>query len=203
MAHKTFISYKFSEAQKLRDDIILALGSDASFYQGETADSPDMTDLKTTTIKKHLTDMMFDTSVTIVVLSPKMKQSKWIDWELEYSLSLNTRKERTSHRNGVVAVIQKVDGGYNWLKEWRTESDGCRVAYYKTELLYDIINKNRFNQVPEVFHCEKCKCKDRLSGSYISIIEEEEFLQNPQLFIDNAYDKSENDGAGYEVHSKR
>ena len=29
MAHKTFISYKYSEAQKLRDDIIEALGEDA------------------------------------------------------------------------------------------------------------------------------------------------------------------------------
>lgn len=30
MAHKTFISYKWSEAQQLRDDIIDALGEDAS-----------------------------------------------------------------------------------------------------------------------------------------------------------------------------
>ncbi len=30
MAHKTFISYKWSEAQKLRDDIITALGEDAT-----------------------------------------------------------------------------------------------------------------------------------------------------------------------------
>ena len=28
MAHKTFISYKWSEAQDLRDDIITALGED-------------------------------------------------------------------------------------------------------------------------------------------------------------------------------
>lgn len=29
MAHKTFISYKWSEAQDLRDDIITALGEDS------------------------------------------------------------------------------------------------------------------------------------------------------------------------------
>ena len=39
MAHKTFISYKWSEAQQLRDDIIDALGEDASYYKGETSDS--------------------------------------------------------------------------------------------------------------------------------------------------------------------
>ena len=41
MAHKTFISYKYSEAQGLRDDIIKKLGDDASYYKGETSESPD------------------------------------------------------------------------------------------------------------------------------------------------------------------
>ena len=31
MAHKTFISYKYDEAQRLRDDIIDALGDDATY----------------------------------------------------------------------------------------------------------------------------------------------------------------------------
>ena len=43
MAHKTFISYKYSEAQELRDRIIKAFGDDASYYQGETSASPDLT----------------------------------------------------------------------------------------------------------------------------------------------------------------
>ena len=68
MAHKTFISYKYSEAQELRDAIIKAMGEDASYYQGETSDSPDLTDTSTENIKKHLRDMMFDTSVTIVII---------------------------------------------------------------------------------------------------------------------------------------
>ena len=63
MAHKTFISYKYSEAQELRDAIIKAMGEDASYYKGETSDSPDLTDTSTENIKKHLRDMMFDTSV--------------------------------------------------------------------------------------------------------------------------------------------
>ena len=62
MAHKTFISYKWSEAQQLRDDIIDALGEDASYYKGETSDSPDLTDTTTDNIKKNLRDkrMLFD-----------------------------------------------------------------------------------------------------------------------------------------------
>lgn len=74
MAHKTFISYKYSEAKDLRDRIIDALGDDATYYQGETSDSPNMSDLTTRTIKQKLSDMLYDTSVTIVVISPHMKK---------------------------------------------------------------------------------------------------------------------------------
>ena len=77
MAHRTFISYKYSEAQDLRDRIIEALGEDANYYMGETSESPDLTDTSTENIKKNLRDMMFGTSVTIVILSPHMKESKW------------------------------------------------------------------------------------------------------------------------------
>lgn len=121
MAHKTFISYKYSEAQSLRDKIIKAMGDDASYYKGETAESPDLTDTSTENIKRNLRDMMFDTSVTIVIISPNMKKSKWIDWEIEYCLKKITRKDRTSQRNGIVGVIMKINDGYRWLKNqiWR------------------------------------------------------------------------------------
>ena len=76
MAHKTFISYKYSEARELRDRIINALGDDATYYKGENSESPDLTDTSTENIKKVLKDMMYDTSVTIVILSPNMKESK-------------------------------------------------------------------------------------------------------------------------------
>lgn len=134
MAHKTFISYKYSEARALRDRIIEAMGEDALYYQGETSDSPDLTDTSTENIKRNLRDMMFDTSVTIVIISPNMKKSKWIDWEIEYCLKKITRKDRTSQRNGIVGVIMKIDGGYSWLKKSNLESDGCTTNSYHTEL---------------------------------------------------------------------
>lgn len=48
MAHKTFISYKYSEARDLRDRIIEALGEDATYYKGETSDSLDLSDTSIT-----------------------------------------------------------------------------------------------------------------------------------------------------------
>lgn len=199
MAHKTFISYKYSEACGLRDDIIKALGKDATYYQGETADSPDLTDTTTENIKKNLTDMMYNTSVTIVILSPNMKQSKWINWELEYCLKHNARKGRTSHTNGIVGVIQKVDGNYSWFKSTGTNCHGSSTCTYDMSKIYDIISNNHFNSEPPIWHCDKCKTYDYLNGSYISFIEEETFLNNPTKYINNAYDKSENDGAGYRL----
>ena len=163
MAHKTFISYKWSEAQKLRDDIIDALGDDAIYYKGETSDSPDLTDTSTENIKKNLKDMMYDTSVTIVIISPNMKKSKWIDWEIEYCLKNITRKDRTSHTNGVVGVIMKYNGGYDWFKTTTEKDDGCNSSSYKEELVYDIINNNRFNQNPKKYSCDVCKTVNSLT----------------------------------------
>lgn len=203
MAHKTFISYKYSEAQQLRDDIIKALGDDATFYKGETSDSPDLTDTTTETIKNKLKDMMYDTSVTIVILSPNMKKNNWIDWEIEYCLKNISRKNRTSHTNGVVGVIQKVDGSYDWLKCTVKKEDGHTATTYHEEKLFDIINNNRYNQEPKVYFCTKCKTYDGLTGSYIAFVTEDDFLSDPQKYIDNAYNKSENDASGYILVKKR
>lgn len=203
MAHKTFISYKFSEAQELRDSIIDALGKDATYYQGETSDSPDMTDTSTENIKKNLTDMMYDTSVTIVIISPKMKESKWIDWEIEYCLKNISRKGRASRTNGVVGVIMKYNGGYSWFKSSTTNPDGCKSTTYETSKVYKIINDNRFNQNPKEYHCEVCETVDALTGSYFSFVDEDSFIDDPQKYIDNAYEKSENDASGYDIVKTR
>jgi hypothetical protein len=203
MAHKTFISYKYSEAQRLRDRIIDALGQDATFYRGETSDSPDLTDTSTENIKRVLRDMMYDTSVTIVIISPHMKESKWIDWEIEYCLKNITRKDRTSHTNGVVGVIMKYNGGYDWFVNHLINCHGRSVVNYKNEYLYPIIYNNHFNSNPAKWHCEICKTYDWMNGSYIEYVEEETFLANPQLYIDNAYDKSEYDGYGYDLQKTR
>lgn len=189
MAHKTFISYKYSEAQGLRDDIIDALGENASYYQGETSESPDLTDYTTATIREHLKDMIFGTTVTIVIISPNMTESEWIDWEIEYSLREYSRNGKKSKSNGIVGVVMKVNGSYDWLRSTTTHADGHTSTNNDTSKMYKIINDNRFNENPKVYSCSKCKTVDRLSGSYISLIPEEEFLADPDYFIENAYQK--------------
>ena len=203
MAHKTFISYKYSEAQDLRDKIIKSLGEDAKFYQGETSESPDLTNTSTENIKNKLKDMIFDTTVTIVIISPNIKQSKWIDWEIEYSLKKITRKNRTSSINGIIGVIQKVDDSYEWFETKGTNCHGHSTLSYDMKKVYDIISKNHFNSKPKIWHCNECKTYEYLNGSYIAFVEEEYFLENPEKYIENAYEKSKNDGYGYELTRQR
>ena len=199
MAHKTFISYKYSEARDLRDKIIEALGDDATYYRGEDGYSDDMSSLAAETIKKKLSDMMYDTSITILILSPHMKESKWIDWELSYCLKDITRKDRTSHTNGIVAVIQKVNGSCSWIKEYATNCHGEIVVKDRNEYLYPIITNDRHNSNAPQVHCDQCMTYDYRWGSYIAFIDEDEFLANPTKYIDDAYEKSENDAYGYNI----
>lgn len=107
-------------------------------------------------------------------------------------LKKTTRKDRVSRRNGVVAVIKKVNNSYSWFEY---SKDGA-TKYYMNKI-QDIIACNHFNSKPPII--TNSGSYDWLNGSYIAFIEEEKFLSNPQRYINNAYDKSENDGQGYEL----
>lgn len=192
MARKTFISYKYSDARDVRDRIIEALGDDASYYRGEDGFSDDLSSFTAGTIKSHLKEMIYGTSVTILVLSPEMMTSEWIPWEIEYSLKTISRNGVYSHTNGIVAVAKKVNGGYDWIKTSHTYSDGCTSSSFTNSKMPPIVAANRFNQVPKVYACERCETVDSLTGCYISIVEEESFLNDPNRYIENAYEKSQN-----------
>ena len=192
MGRKTFISYKFSEAQCIRDIIIRAMGEDAQFYQGETSDSPDLTDTTSENIKRNLADMIYNTSVTIVIISPHIIESKWIPWEIQYSLCEYSRNSQNSKTNGIVGVITKVNNSYDWFINKHINLDGCHTITYNCQYLPNIIKNNMFNQVPKRYSCQYCKSIDSMFGHFISLIKIDDFLINPTYYIENAYDKAYN-----------
>lgn len=195
MARKTFISYKYSDvvegkSNNLRDRIITKLGDASRFYRGENGYSPDLSSRSADYIKTKLKDMIRDTSVTIVILSPNMKFSNWMNWEISYSLTEITRESRTSLTNGVVCIVQKqptyygFDDGYSWMKNWSGEWDLSKC--------FEVIRLNQNNK--------KRYSISRLSSNYIDIVSEDAFLRDPNRYIEEAYEKAK---SGEYLISKR
>ena len=196
MAHKTFISYKYSEAAGLRDEIIRKFGSDATYYQGETSSSPDMSDYKTDTIRQKLSDMIYETTIMVVVVSPNMVRSSWMEWEIKYALREQSRNGRTSHANGIVCVIQKESlyaglglDPYSWAKTY----DGHWMASkFFNVLVNNMGNKKSWVESP--IPSTNKPLYDNLSENYIDIVTEDDLLKAPSYYIGKAFDKSENLG---------
>ena len=185
MARKTFISYKYSDvvagaSNNLRDRIIAKLGEDAKFYRGEDGYTKDLSSYSAAYIKETLKKMIRDTSVTILILSPNMKLSQWMNWELSYSLSEITRNGRTSHSNGVIAVVQKREtygfgSGYDWFMSWNGGWDMNKA--------FELVRDNQGNK--------KLYAPNSFSSNYIDIVSEDKFLRDPNKYIEEAYEKSQ------------
>ncbi|PUB91773.1 MAG: hypothetical protein DBP01_00575, partial [gamma proteobacterium symbiont of Ctena orbiculata] len=127
---------------------------------------------------------------------------KWVDWEIAYSLKEITREDRASRTNGIVGVVMKYGGSYDWLVSISAKDDGCSVRTIDDSKLYKIINKNRYNLKDNTYACEHCKTYSQLDGSYISLIDEEDFIEDPNKYIENAYEKCVK-ADGFELSKER
>ena len=154
LGRKVFVSYKYKDSNVKAisgvmqptwpcdyvDYIKNKILSGDDVYKGEKSDE-DISSWSETAIWEHLKSKIYDSTITIVLISPNMKEvnkwqrSQWIPWEISFSVRETTRNNRTSHRN--------------------------------------------------------------------AFVEEETFLDDPEKYINNAYDKSENDASGYDLVKQR
>ena len=126
MGRKIFVSYKYADDNVYRvpgvsgivpiaRDYVTWLENKFTnrtdhIYKGEH-DQEDLSDKSEEYIKSKLKDKIYDSSVTIVLISPNMKEqykqekNQWIPWEIAYSVRETTRNDFTSHSNAVLAVI--------------------------------------------------------------------------------------------------
>lgn len=134
MGNKIFVSYKYKDTNVapikgqsiswpydyvdyIQDEMMDKLGG---IYKGEKSDE-DISYLSDAQIWEHLKPKLYDSTVTIVLVSPNMKEpnrlqkSQWIPQEISYSVKLTTRGGRTSQRNALlVVVLPDKNGSFNY-----------------------------------------------------------------------------------------
>lgn len=173
MARKIFVSYKHEDkgvqpltrfgALAVRDyvDLLERYFSGDHIYKGEK-DNEDLGSFKDETIESHLRDKIFDSSVTIVLISKNMKnqiaaeKDQWIPWEISYSLREKTREERSSAPNAILAVVLPDEfGSYEYfVSEDHNCMMNCRTWKNDSPLIFEIIRKNMFNlKTPKIGSC--------------------------------------------------
>ena len=175
MGHKIFVSYKYADdcvctlpnkcwkfelttVRDYVDELEKLFDRTNDIYKGES-DGEDLSHLSDETIKAKLKDRIYDSSVTIVLISPYMKETyrrerdQWIPWEISYSLCETTRHDRTSHNNAIVAVVLPDRNG--------------SYGYYQWMDHFTILKKN-------------------IENKYIELVDWCNFKLNPQKYIRNA-----------------
>lgn len=174
MGHKIFVSYKYADndvynilgsgywgfctARDYVDIIEKILGESDDIYKGES-DGEDLSQLADETIWSKLKDRIYDSSITIVILSKGMKENQkeeryqWIPQEISYSLRETPRKNKngdsiTSHTNALLAVVlPDRTGDYSYFMESKSCcSSGCTYYYKQSPLIFNIMRGNLFNQ---------------------------------------------------------
>ena len=174
LGRKVFVSYKYkdNDVKKIPDvtqptwpcdyvDYIKnKVLSDDDIYKGEDSDQ-DISSWSEDDIWEHLKEKIYDSTITIVLISPNMKEpgkwqrSQWIPGEISFSVRETTRNNRTSHRNAILAVILPDQNG--------------SFDYYEKNELFPILKSN-------------------IDNGYIYVVTWDDFLKYPQIDINIAFD---------------
>lgn len=210
MGRKVFVSYKFSEAAGTRDKIITALSGDGSYYKGEKGYVA--LDYADSTMKQYLGSKIFDSTVTVVIISPNVNQSRWVEWEIRYSLEIHTRNDRTSGRNGIVCVIQKQPdysspklGGYgynensNWAYNKYQEGKNLRQSILPSLVWRNM--KDSFKDYRTYWGFLLGDESNINRNDYCVVVAESTFLLKPSKYVEEAY-KRANDYVNYKTETR-
>ena len=212
MGHKIFVSYKYhdSNVQKITntpwktdtvrdyvDQLQSYFDSTDDIYKGED-NGEDLSHLDDDAIWEKLKNRIYDTTLTIVLISPGMKttqleRDQWIPWEISYSLKEVSRKNKsgnlvTSSSNAILAIVlPDTYGSYSYFLEDKS-CCSSKCTSLKTYTLFTILRKNMFNaKKPDK---SRCISKDEIyhgESSYIYSVKWKDFVNNPTEYIEKAY----------------
>lgn len=227
MGRKIFVSYKYSDSQvqdldiyewvpdflgnssyvkiittarNYVDKLSEILTEEDHIYKGED-DGESMATLEDATIGSKLGDKIFDSTVTIVLISQGMRNSfvterdQWIPWEVSYSLKEQSRDGVNSKTNAVLAVVlPNSAGSYSYFIEDNT-CPYCNCRTLKTNFLFQILRDNMFNVKKPVF----TDCANHFGNrpyrgysSFIYSVKWADFIVEPNRYIDIAIEIQQN-----------
>ena len=230
MGRKIFISYKYADdaVRQFNDinniwrkqDTVLSYvdlledyfkqRSD-HIYKGES-DGEDLSYLSESTIQDKLYDRIYDSTMTIVMVSQNMKdlwktqKNQWIPREISYSLRNQSRTNSSgrsviSSTNAILAIVlPDRSGSYAYFMDGCTLCDStCTI--YKTDFLFKILRDNTFNiKNPD---SESCGTRGNTiyhgESSYVLYVKWDDFKGSEEHYIDRAYSIRDNKDK-YDIH---
>lgn len=207
MGRKIFVSYKYRDnkvnpiwinsfrgeetiVRHYVDELQSILDKEDHINLGEK-DGESLEDFSDSTIETSLKNKIFQSSITIVMLSKGMKDNtmkerdQWIPWEISYSLREVTRSDYTSRMNAVLGIVlPDEDNSYSWYYSY----DGyCNCTTHYTAQLFDILKSNMFNiKEPEYRECNNQRIHTKEDASFIKTVEWSSFKNNPNYYLDKA-----------------
>lgn len=139
MGKKIFVSYKYSdtnvrslkgplqecmEPTTVRDYVNVLqeqLEKQGDHINKGEKDGESLANFTNESIRSQLSDKIYDSSVTIVLLSPSMNETyflekdQWIPWEVKYSIQNKTRNNIQSKTNAILAIkLPNKIGSYDY-----------------------------------------------------------------------------------------
>lgn len=207
MGRKIFVSYKYGDPNVLAlpglsqtkakdyvNELQYLLEEHDHIYKGEQ-DGESLARFRDSTIETKLRDKIYDSSATIVLISPGMKtgdpeDDQWIPWEISYSLKEHSRNGRTSKSNAMLAVVLPDRlGSYTYYIEEGICSH-CSTQRLRTDKLFKILSKNMFNaKKPEHSNCENHSGSTKIytgDHSYIPSVKWDTFKNSVKVWLEKA-----------------
>jgi len=217
MGRKIFISYKYADknvynitesiwgstVRNYVDKIEETIDDSDHIYKAES-DGEDLSYLSEDQIWEKLKGRIYDSTLTIVLISPSMKEGfkeekdQWIPREVSYSLKAISRKNKngdtvTSSENAILAVaVPDQSNSYSYyLNNKNCCSSGCRML--SNDKVFNVMSKNMFNlKEPNIKNCDDGSKIYYGDYSYISVVKWEDFIGNIDSYINKAYEIKDN-----------
>jgi hypothetical protein len=201
MGRKIFVTYKYADtlveslstvwfqetkARNYVDEIEKIISEEDHIYKGES-DNESLAEFKDTTIASKLRAKIFDSTMTLILVSKGMKDSyqyernQWMPLEIAYSFKVMSKGGRTSGTNGALAVILPDENGSYEYYIGSSQECNCRVL--KTDFLFKIMKANMFNiKSPTTSECNGSTIYSGYS-SYIHSVKWSDFKENPNKYF--------------------